>query len=248
MGKITGQGYLLQIDVSITQDGSAYVDVDPISVGESLNEAVDTYFKLSKGGFASNKVVSLDPQWDVTIKAETENNGLAFIVSKRFAIARGVKIRITDNLTNEIISFDAELTAIGSTREIGSVIELPIAFKLSDGVISVDAAPAPVALVITPSIADNDGDIAIDAVIDLVANVSLDQSTITTANVILTEDGIGRVDATLVYDDNTKTLTITPLADLNNSTQYTLVVTQDLKGIFNAELANEIIVNFTTIA
>lgn len=245
---VTGVGYTIEIDVSGLDDFSDMQIFCVTNVSESLNETTDTWFKLCKSGKASNKITSLDPQWDVTVKAEKTDLALSHLLSKKYSTDRAVAIRIIDNLSNEKIEFIAEMTTISSTREVASVVELSVTFKLTDGSIDIVSSDVEVLAVISQNINDADIDIAIDIAIEFVFDKILDVKTVSDSNVILSIDGGARIDATLIYDKFTKKLIITPDADLDNIENYKLVITQDLKGIFNATLVDEIIVNFTTIA
>ena len=243
--KITGKGYKVELAPIGTQD---YVEICATSVGEALNEAVDTYFKLCKAGLASNAVVSIDPQWDLTVKAERGDAGLSLVIGKRLSTDRGVAVRITDNLSNERITFDGELVSIGSTREIGTVVEVAIGIKLADGTVAIENAEIETLEITTRTINDGQENVPVNQDFKYIFDKELDTATITSANILVVEAGTGVVDASISYDKAEKEITIAPTNDLSNNQEFTIIITTDVKGLFGATLPQKDEVNFTTVA
>ncbi len=137
----TGAGYQVKTDVDqyqTTPTGTPdFQDICAISVDETINESLDTYFKMCKDGNASNKVTALDPAWTITVKGESTNTALTSILSIRFSTDRTYPFEITDNFTGETITFNGEITAISNTKEVETVLEYSFELKVADGDITV---------------------------------------------------------------------------------------------------------------
>lgn len=129
MGFLTGVGYTFSIDLT---DATTYVEVDVNSVGESMNETIDTFYRLSQEGFPDNVVTALDPEFALVFKFNDTDVTMDGIVEKRLQIGtdRNVGYQIIDNATGNTITGSGVLTSIGTTREVGTVIEVPVTMKL----------------------------------------------------------------------------------------------------------------------
>ena len=130
MAFITGAGYQFQADLS--DAATTYVDIEANSVDESMNEVVDTFYKLSDGGFATNVVTALDPEFALVFKFESTDTTLDSITEKRFKLGadRNFSLKIIDNATGNTITADAVFTSIGTTRTVEAVVEVPVTVKL----------------------------------------------------------------------------------------------------------------------
>lgn len=127
----TGQGYTLALDLTDSETPT-YVDVDVINVDEAFNEVVDTFYKLGDGGFATNVVTALDPEYSFVFKFDDADATLDGILQKRLTLLtdRNVAYQITDNATSEVITGSAVLTSIGSPRNVEAVVEVSVSMKL----------------------------------------------------------------------------------------------------------------------
>lgn len=125
----TGAGYKLEID--LTGAGTTFVEVEVTNVDEAINETLDTFFRLSDGGFATNVVTAIDPQYTLTIKGDSTDTLITGIAKKRYKVGadRDFAYKITDNLTAEVITGDATFTAISSPKEVATVTTLTVVFK-----------------------------------------------------------------------------------------------------------------------
>ena len=126
----TGAGYQFQADLS--DAATTYVDIDATSVDESMNEVVDTFYKLSDGGFATSVVTALDPEFSLLFKFDESDTTMVSITEKRLKLGtdRNFSLKIIDNATGNTITADAVFTAIGTSRVAESVIEVPVTVKL----------------------------------------------------------------------------------------------------------------------
>lgn len=129
MAELTGVGYTLAIDLS---SATSYTDVDVTSASESFNETLDTYFKLSDGGFPTNVVTSLDPQIDFVFKFDSTDALLQDLIELRWKLGsdRECTFEITDNASGNTITGAGVFTSIGTTREVATVVEVPVTMKL----------------------------------------------------------------------------------------------------------------------
>lgn len=136
---ITGVGYTFGIDPT---DSTTYVEADVTSVGESMNEVIDTFYRLSQGGFADNVVTGLDPEFALIFKFDKDDALMPDIISKRLKLLddRNVGYEIIDNASGNTITGSGVLTSIGTTREVATVIELPVTMKLR-GAPTITATP-----------------------------------------------------------------------------------------------------------
>lgn len=126
----TGAGYQFQADLA--DAATTYVDIDATSVDESMNEVVDTFYKLSDGGFATSVVTALDPEFSLLFKFDESDTTMVSITEKRLKLGtdRNFSLKIIDNATGNTITADAVFTAIGTSRVAESVIEVPVTVKL----------------------------------------------------------------------------------------------------------------------
>lgn len=129
MAYLTGEGYQLGIDIA---DSTTYVTVDAISVDESFNETIDTFYKLGDGGFATSVVTAIDPEFSIVLKFESTDTLSSGILEKRFKVGddRNVGLEIVDNATGNTITGSAVLTSISDPRVVESVIEISVSLKL----------------------------------------------------------------------------------------------------------------------
>lgn len=129
MAFVTGAGYKVEVDLS--DAATTYVLVDAVSVDESMNEVVDTFFRLSQGGYADNVVTAIDPEYSMVVKAESDDVTIKAIAVKRNTVGadRNFSLKITDNYTGESVTVPAVFTAIGSSRTVEAVVEIPVSFK-----------------------------------------------------------------------------------------------------------------------
>lgn len=130
MAFITGAGYQFQADLS--DAATTYVDIDAISVDESMNEVVDTFYKLSDGGYATSVVTALDPEFSLVFKFDSTDTTMDSILEKRLKLGtdRNFSLKIIDNATGNTITGDAVFTAIGSPRTVEAVVEVSVSVKL----------------------------------------------------------------------------------------------------------------------
>ena len=126
---VTGVGYTFSIDPT---DATTYAEVDVVSVGESMNETVDTFYRLSQEGYADNVVTGLDPEFAFVFKFEETDTLMVDITEKRFKLLddRNVGYQIVDNATGNTITGSGVLTSIGTTRTVQAVVEVPVTMKL----------------------------------------------------------------------------------------------------------------------
>ena len=129
MAYMTGAGYTIGLDLA---DTTTYVDVDVVSVDESFNETVDTFYKLADGGFATNVVTALDPEFGLVFKFDNTDTLLEGILEKRFKLGtdRNVGFEIVDNATGNTITGSGVLTSISDPRTVDAVIEVSVSMKL----------------------------------------------------------------------------------------------------------------------
>ena len=130
MAYVTGAGFKVEADLS--DAGTTYVEIEAISVDESMNEAVDTFYKLSDGGFATNVVTAIDPEFSLVFKFDSADATLTSIAEKRLKLGtdRNFSLKITDNATTNEITADAVFTSIGTSRTVEAVVEVPVSIKL----------------------------------------------------------------------------------------------------------------------
>lgn len=126
---ITGVGYAFGIDPT---DATTYVSADVTSVGESMNEVLDTFYRLSQEGFPDNVVTAVDPEFALIFKFDKDDPLMPLIIAKRLKVLtdRNVGYQIIDNASGNTITGSGVLTSIGTTREVQTVIEVPVTMKL----------------------------------------------------------------------------------------------------------------------
>lgn len=129
MAFITGAGYKVEVD--LTDAATTYAEVEVVSVDESMNEIVDTFFRLSQGGYADNVVTAIDPEYSMVIKADSADSTITDIAKKRNKVGsdRNFSLKITDNMTSETVTVPAVFTSIGTSRTVEAVVEIPVSFK-----------------------------------------------------------------------------------------------------------------------
>ena len=129
MAFLTGAGYQLKIDIA---DSTTYVAVDAINVDNSFNETVDTFYKLSDGGFATSVVTAIDPEFSVVLKFDSTDTLMTGILAKRYKVGadRNVGIEIIDDASGNTITGSAVLTSISDPRTVEAVIEISVSMKL----------------------------------------------------------------------------------------------------------------------
>lgn len=129
-----GIGLLFKIDADQllpTPSGTPdFQSLNVTGVDIALNEGVDTFYPLAEEGFSINKVVSLDPQFDLTIKYKSDDTVGNDLYGKRFETDRCFPFEITDPVTGETVSFDGEVTTISDARSIEEVIEFAFTVKM----------------------------------------------------------------------------------------------------------------------
>lgn len=129
MAFVTGAGYTIEVDLD--DAATDYDLIDFVNVDESMNEVVDTFFRLSQGGYADNVVTAIDPEYSGVVKAESTDTVIIDIAKKRHSVGadRNFSLKITDNFTSESITVPAVFTSIGSSRTVEAVTEIPISMK-----------------------------------------------------------------------------------------------------------------------
>jgi len=129
MAYVTGAGYKISLDLT---DSTTYVEVDLVSVDEAFNETVDTFYKLTEGGFATNVVTAIDPEFGMVYKFESTDTTLDGILEKRFKVGdgRNVGFEIIDNATGNTITGSGVLTSISDPRTVEAVVEVSVTMKL----------------------------------------------------------------------------------------------------------------------
>ena len=128
----SGAGFVFSVDI-----GAGPVELETTGVSESINEVIDTFYLLSNSGMASNSVVGIDPQFDVTVKLNVGDVVFEFLYALRYTTDRTVPIAITDNTVSpaQTLTFSGELTSFPATRDVAGVVEFPLSFKVASGTI-----------------------------------------------------------------------------------------------------------------
>jgi hypothetical protein len=133
----TGTGYSFKTDIdqllAVPTDTPDFEELCPTTVDRSLNEAIDTFFRLCDEGFAQNILTGIDGQYDITVKGDKNDTALIAVLDAEFDIdARNrAVIEITDNFrtANNTITAGVSITALSDTRESETVIEFSMTFK-----------------------------------------------------------------------------------------------------------------------
>lgn len=129
-----GIGITLSIDadqlLATPLDTPDMQELDIIELSQSFNETVDTFYKLSDEGYATSKVVGLDPELGFTIKYDSADTTATSLYAKRFGVERTFPFEIADPITGETIAFNGEVTSISDTRNIENVVEFSFTLKL----------------------------------------------------------------------------------------------------------------------
>ncbi len=89
-------------------------------------------------------------------------------------------------------------------------------------------------------------DVAVDAEIEAVFDVALDEDTVNATSVGLFTDTTTTVEGTISYDSDTQTITFTPGEDLAYETEYTVTLTTDITADDEAVLDEDYSWSFTT--
>ena len=137
----TGAGLLVETDLdqylAVPTDTPDFQDICAVSAEYSGSETTDTFYTLCKNGLASNKVTAIDAQWNITVKVDENNTVWSAIYSKKFTTDRTYPFKITDNITNEVVEFNGEITDFSDSRVVDSVVEFSFLLKIADGDITV---------------------------------------------------------------------------------------------------------------
>jgi hypothetical protein len=91
---------------------------------------------------------------------------------------------------------------------------------------------------------DNETDVPVDSVISVTFSENMDTATIDSNNLHL-DNGAS---CSVSYDAGTRTATLTPLADLNEDTTYTVTVTTGVQDMAGNSLQADSTCSFTTIS
>ncbi len=89
--------------------------------------------------------------------------------------------------------------------------------------------------------------VSLDAPVVVSFSESLDQSTVNSTAIYLTDAAGEAVSTELVYDDAYFSLTLRPEADLSTASSYTLVVTEGLRGSRSGALVRQVEHSFSTM-
>jgi hypothetical protein len=255
---VTGQGTTLEIQTGGSLASPTYTDISDItiSLGETLNEGLDTFHTLASAISSSIKT-SLDPEWAFATKGNKTHAALIALMALRWLVGSSavLMVRITDTLTSTITTAPMTITGFSPTYETPTVVEVPWVMKPYDGAELVSATVEAVAPTIeTYSPADDAEGISVIA--PLV--ITFDES------VLL---GIGDIklyktsDDSLVESINVQlgdvvisgaVATITRSVTLAATTGYYVLITAgaftDLAGNDFAGISVETVWSFTTAA
>jgi hypothetical protein len=91
---------------------------------------------------------------------------------------------------------------------------------------------------------DNETDVPIDSVISVTFSENMDAATID-SNTLHLDNG---ATCSVIYDAGTRTATLTPLADLNEDTTYTVTVTTGVQDVAGNPLQADLTCSFRTIS
>lgn len=129
MGYVTGVDYKFEIDP--TNVGTTYTELNIVTSDEAMNETTDTFYRIVDDGFSTNVVTAIDPQFTITIKADSTDTTLNALLDKKYTLTRGVKCKITDNISAEVVTFGGVITNFGTPRNVGSVTEVSMTIKMT---------------------------------------------------------------------------------------------------------------------
>lgn len=131
----SGTGSKVEIDVdlllAVPTNTPDWQEICVTNISENLNLQVDTYYRPCDEGAAQNDVTGGDPQYDITVKGNTEDVGLNAILDAYgdyLAYDRNM-MRFTSSLTGQVIEAKAPITAISGTYETPTTIEFSMSFK-----------------------------------------------------------------------------------------------------------------------
>jgi len=126
---LSGQGLTFGLDLA---GGTSYTDLDVISVDESFGEIIDTFHKLSDGGFAHNEVVALDPEFGLVFKFDDNDAFMESLVELKWkkGTDRHAAFELVDNATGNTITGDCTITAISTSRTATAIVEVSVTIKL----------------------------------------------------------------------------------------------------------------------
>lgn len=134
MPEISAKGYQVEIDLDDAGTTPNLVAICPISVDESLNPVVDTFFKLCLNGESSSKTVGIDREFSLDFKYDTDNTAHAYIKAKKdtgLESTNGWSVtscKITDE-TGTTLTFPAEITDITRTISFDEAITYSMTIK-----------------------------------------------------------------------------------------------------------------------
>ena len=149
MDYVSGQGTTLEIQTSGTQESPVYTDISDItiSLGETLNEVLDTFQTLSSA-ISSTVKTAFDPEWTFSTKGNKTHAALVALMAVRWQTGSSavLMVRITDTLTGDVVTAPMTITGFAPTYETPTVIEVPWAMKPYEGAqvdVSTSEAVAP---------------------------------------------------------------------------------------------------------
>ena len=95
------------------------------------NEGLSTFNVSCDDGATQNIVTTIDKQWDLTVKGDTDDTLIIDILKARDSLDKRnrASIEVTDNITSVTKTYNASITAISDTRSEADTVEFSITFK-----------------------------------------------------------------------------------------------------------------------
>ncbi len=140
---VTGLGVKLEIQTGGTLASPTYTDISDItiSMAENLNEVLDTWHSLASA-ISSTVKTAVDPEWPFSSKGDKTHAAMVALIATRWATGLDavLMVRITDTLTNTVLTAPMTVSGFAPTYETPTVIEVPWSIKPYDGSAVVVAA------------------------------------------------------------------------------------------------------------
>ncbi|MFA5239809.1 MAG: Ig-like domain-containing protein [Phycisphaerae bacterium] len=255
---VSGQGTTLEIQTGGTQSSPTYTDISDItiSLGETLNEVLDTFQTLSSA-ISSTVKTAFDPEWTFSTKGNKSHAALMALMAVRWQTGSDavLMVRITDTLTGDVITAPMTITGFAPTYETPTVVEVPWSMKPYEGAqVSVATSEAVAPTISTYSPADDAEGVSVIAPLVIEFDESVlrgigDIKIYKTSDDSLVESINVQLSGIAIADD---TVTVTRSVTLAAETAYYVLITAgaftDLLGNDFAGIAVTTVWSFTTAA
>ena len=228
-------GISLQSDFiwSFTTGSPPDVTAPAVNSTDPSNSAISIPINTTVSAIFSEDI---DPS-TIDVTTFTVNNGVSGVVSYDVG-TKTATITPSANLAYST-TYTATLT-IGITDLALNPLQTPYSWSFTTGA-APDTTPPTVD---STSPADNETDVPLDSFISVIFSEDMDPATID-SNSLHLDNG---VTSTVSYDAGTRTATLTPSANLDEETTYTLTVTTGVQDVAGNTLQADAIFSFTTIS